>query len=96
MKEYDFTLKYRLGDASADPENYAEALAEAGCEDALIGVGQNGRISLNFIRQAGSALEAISSAIDGVQTAIPDVSVGMPDWRAFDLANLASVLGRVK
>jgi hypothetical protein len=72
MKEYEFTLKYRLGNPGEDAEKYLEALARSGCEDAAVGVGQNGRIALNFIREAESALEAIASAIFDVQQAIPD------------------------
>ena len=45
MKEYDFTLKYRLGRPNEDAGKHLEALAESGCEDAVVGVGQNGRIS---------------------------------------------------
>jgi len=94
MKEYEFTLKYRLGDAAADPDQYVEALAKAGCEDALVGVGQNGRISLNFIREAESALEAISSAIEDVQRAIPDAKLveATPDFVGVtDIADLFGV-----
>jgi hypothetical protein len=94
MKEYDFTLKYRLGDASAEAEEYLEALAEAGCNDAVVGVGQNGRISLNFIREAESALEAITSAIADVQKAIPDAKLveATPDFVGVtDIADLFSV-----
>ncbi|MEX0730591.1 MAG: hypothetical protein WED00_09260 [Aquisalimonadaceae bacterium] len=82
MREYDFTLKYRLGNPNEDAERYLEALAESGCEDAVVGVGQNGRISLNFIREAESALEAISSAISDVQEAIPEAKLveASPDY----------------
>jgi hypothetical protein len=75
MKEYDFTLKYRLGNPGEDAEKYLEALAQSGCEDAVVGVGQNGRIALNFIREGKSALEAIASAISDVQNAIPEAKL---------------------
>jgi hypothetical protein len=94
MKEYEFTLKYRLGDPAADPGQYVAALAQAGCDDALVGVGQNGRISLNFIREAESALEAISSAIGDVQRAIPDAKLveATPDFVGVtDIAELFGV-----
>lgn len=82
MKEYDFTLKYRLGNPNDDAEKHLKALAESGCEDAVVGVGQNGRISLNFIREAESALEAIASAISDIQKAIPDAKLveAIPDY----------------
>lgn len=82
MKEYDFTLKYRLGSAAEDAEQYLNALAESGCDDAVVGIGRNGRISLNFIREAESALDAITSAISDVQRAIPDAKLveATPDF----------------
>jgi hypothetical protein len=82
MKQYDFTLKYRLGDTDEDAGKHLEALAQSGCEDAVVGVGQNGRISLNFIRESESALDAIASAISNVQDAIPEAKLveATPDF----------------
>ena len=82
MKAYDFTLKYRLGNLSENPEHYLSALAEAGCEDAAVGIGQKGRIALNFSRESESALLAITSAIENVQQAIPDAKLieATPDF----------------
>lgn len=48
-----------------------ERLAEEGCDDALVGVGQPGRLALEFFREAPSALEAIESALEGVRRAVP-------------------------
>lgn len=72
MNDYDFILKFDLPEKDADPEQFLDALYDAGCDDATIGVGQRGRISLNFIRQSTSAAEAISSAIVDVKKAIPE------------------------
>lgn len=71
MKEYDFTLKFDLPDPNEDPDHYVDALYEAGCDDASVGIGQPGRIGLNFIREADSASDAILSAIASVKKAIP-------------------------
>jgi len=93
MKEYEFTLKYRLGDPDEVAEKYVEALAKAGCEDATVGIGQAGRIALNFIREADDALEAISSAIADVQKAIPEAKLveATPDYVGItDIADLFS------
>ncbi len=62
MQEYDFTLQYSLSHPEQDAARHIESLAQAGCEDAVIGVGQKGRISLNFIRMASSERDAIESA----------------------------------
>lgn len=91
MKEYDFTLKYRLGNVIEDAEQYLNALAESGCDDAVVGIGENGRISLNFIREAESALDAITSAVSNVQKAIPDAKLveATPDFVGItDIAKL--------
>jgi hypothetical protein len=70
MNEYEFTLKFKLPDTDADPEQFVGALAQAGCEDALVGVGQPGRIALDFTREAASAFEAVASAVRGIRQAI--------------------------
>ena len=49
-----------------------ERLAEEGCVDALVGVGQPGRLALEFVRDAPSAHAAIEGAIEDVRRAVPD------------------------
>ena len=73
MKKYEFTLKFSLQDASIDPEVYVEQLGAGGCDDALIGIGQNGRIALEFSREVDSSIESISTAISDVKRVMPDV-----------------------
>ena len=75
MKLYEFTLKLTLPDANQNAENYLAALAQAGCDDALIGIGQPGRIALQFSREANTAFAAITSAIKDVKTAIPRAKI---------------------
>ena len=75
MKLYEFTLKFTLADANQHAENYIAALAQAGCDDALIGVGQPGRIALQFSREANSAFAAITSAIKDIRTAMPRAKI---------------------
>jgi hypothetical protein len=64
--EYDFDL-ILTGVAELDQEQ-EDALFEAGCDDATIGV-QSGRVSLSFSRVAPSLREAILSAIRDVRKA---------------------------
>lgn len=71
MNEYDFTLKFNFQNPQIDPNGYGEQLHESGCDDALIGIGKNGCIALNFVREVSSAYEAISSAISDVKKVIP-------------------------
>jgi hypothetical protein len=93
MREYDFILKFRLPETDADPEGFVDALAEAGCDDATIGIGQRGRIALNFTREARSALDAVHSAVRDVQRAIPGVQLveASPDF--VGLSDVADLLG---
>ncbi len=69
--EYEFTLKFALPASHAPTDELVERLGEAGCDDALVGIGQAGRIALEFTREADSAKQAIFSALAAVKTAIP-------------------------
>ncbi|TBR38893.1 MULTISPECIES: helix-turn-helix transcriptional regulator [Dyella] len=92
MNSYEFTLKFQLPHEAADPESWIEALADAGCDDALVGVGQQGRIALDFARDAESAFVAVSSAVRDVQKAIPNAHLveASPDFVGLtDVAEMA-------
>lgn len=39
MTEYDFLLKFDLPDPGTGPEGFVDALYEAGCDDATVGIG---------------------------------------------------------
>jgi len=93
MSEYEFTLKFRLPDANADPEQFIAALAEAGCDDATIGIGQRGRIALDFSREAKSALAAISSAMRAVRRAIPGTELVEASPDLVGLTDVADIVG---
>jgi len=70
---HTFTLHCELPTDDADPDEYVDALAEAGCTDATVGVGRRGRIALEFARKAMSYTDAVASAIDDVSAAFPGV-----------------------
>jgi len=93
MSEFEFTLKFSLPDTGVDPGSYIEALGAAGCDDALVGVGLNGRVALNFTREADSAFEAVSSAITDVKRAIPGAKLveATPDF--VGLTDVADIIG---
>jgi len=69
--EYTFTLKYQLADDDRDADALVERLGEAGCDDALVGIGQPGRLALEFTREADSADAAVRSALADVRRAVP-------------------------
>ncbi|HCP53543.1 MAG: DNA-binding protein [Pseudomonadaceae bacterium] len=73
--EYTFTLKYQLADEDRDPDTLVERLGEAGCDDALVGIGQPGRLALEFTREAESADAAVRSALADVRSAIPSAKL---------------------
>lgn len=93
MGQYDFTLRFALGHHDADPAHFVDKLLTEGCDDALIGLGQQGRIALNFTREAGSADEAVLSALSDVLRSIPGAKLveAMPDL--VGLTDIANLLG---
>lgn len=93
MGHYDFTLRFALGQFDADPEACLESLATEGCDDALIGLGNNGRIALNFTREAPSAYDAIVSALSEVRRAIPDAKLVEANPDLVGLTDIAKLLG---
>lgn len=93
MADYEFTLIFSLPDAAADPAVYVDALGAAGCNDALIGIGLNGRIALNFIRESEDAAAAISSAITQVRGVIPGAVLAEASPDFVGLTDIADLLG---
>ena len=69
---FTFTLNYELTSAESETDALVERLAEEGCDDALVGVGQPGRLALEFIREALSADDAIEGAIKDVRRTVPN------------------------
>lgn len=91
--DYIFTLKYRLPDAETDLDALAEQLGSGGCDDALPGLGQPGRLVLEFTRDAASAHAAVLSAMADVKAVVPDAQLveASPDF--VGLTDVAQVLG---
>ncbi|HEU0229918.1 MAG TPA: DNA-binding protein [Burkholderiaceae bacterium] len=73
--EYTFTLKYLLSSSVYDLDALVESLGEAGCDDALVGIGQPGRLALAFTREAACAEDAVHSALADVRRAVPSASL---------------------
>lgn len=93
MSEFEFTLKFSLPDTGASPSSYIDALGAAGCDDALVGVGQNGRVALSFTREAGSAFEALFSAITDVKQGIPGAKLIEATPDLVGLTDVADIIG---
>ncbi|WP_246766724.1 DNA-binding protein, partial [Bordetella pertussis] len=91
--EYLFTLKYQLADADSDLDALVERLGEAGCDDALVGMGLPGRLVLEFTREADSAEAAVRSALADVRRAMPTAALieAAPDL--VGLTDVAQIVG---
>lgn len=90
--EYIFTLKYQLAEHDRDPETLVARLGTS-CDDALVGVGQPGRLALEFSREADSAEDAVRSALADVKRAIPSARLieVSPDF--VGLTDVADMVG---
>lgn len=91
--EYTFTLKYQLADDDRDADALVERLGEAGCDDALIGLGQPGRLALEFTREAADADEAVRSALADVRSAVPSARLIEVAPDLVGLTDVAEIVG---
>lgn len=91
--DYVFTLKYRLPPDETDMDALVERLAEAGCDDSLIGTGLPGRIALEFTREAASAHRALQSALRDVRRAVPGVELIEASPDIVGLSDVAELIG---
>ncbi|MGX6568524.1 helix-turn-helix transcriptional regulator [Cupriavidus necator] len=91
--EYAFTLKFHLSQADRDTDALVERLAEAGCDDALVGTGLPGRVALAFVREAESARVAMVSALADARRAMPSATLieAAPDL--VGLTDIAEMVG---
>ncbi len=93
MKEYEFTLRFTLPSAGLASDELVDRLGDAGCDDALIGVGHAGRIALEFARSSESARAAILSAIRDVRTAVPEARLIEVTPDIVGLTDVAEIVG---
>jgi hypothetical protein len=94
MRTHEFTLLVEGADLQSDAAQ--DALFEAGCDDATIGM-TAGVQHLHFDREARSLAEALVSAITAVEEAVPGVRVVRvaPD-EYVTLAEIAKRTGRTR
>lgn len=91
--DYIFGLNYQLSPTVLDIDVLIEQLAEAGCDDALIGSGRQGRLSFEFTRSAQSADDALHSALSQIHSVIPTAQLieATPDY--VGLSDIGNFLG---
>lgn len=91
--EYEFTLKYQLDATDCHPDDLVERLGAAGCDDALIGIGQPGQLGFKFTRAAASAQDAVKSALAAIRQVVPTAKLveAGPDF--VGLTDVAELMG---
>lgn len=73
--EFDFTLQVELAEHDPLMESLMQRLEEAGCSNALAGVGARCIVDLQFIISARTTKEALEGAAGAVQRAFQGASV---------------------
>ena len=90
--EYVFTLKYLLPPEESDMDALVQRLGAQGVTDAVVGIGQPGRLALELSRAAATAQKALQSALTDVQQAVPSAQL----WEAGpDFVGLSDIAARV-
>src|SRR5690349_2496048 len=93
MRKYKFILNFRLPNTDDNPDDYLDALYEAGCDDASVGTGSHGMIGFDFTRSAVSAEDALYSAISDVRKAIPGATLVDAGPDLVSLTDIADIVG---
>lgn len=91
--EFTFTLTYRLASTDSNADELVERLAEAGCDDALVGIGHPGRIALEFVREAPTARDAVESALHDAQRAMPSATLIEVSPDLVGISDVAAITG---
>ncbi len=86
-------LKYQLAEQDDDLDALVELLGAAGCNDALVGVGQRGRLALEFSREADSAEEAVRTALADVKRVVPTARLIEASPDLVGLTDVADLVG---
>lgn len=91
--EYTFTLTFRFDASTSEVDTLLESLGEAGCDDAVVGIGKTGAVTLAFERGALNAEEALATAMQHVKSAIPGAQLveAAPDY--VGLSDIAAIMG---
>jgi predicted DNA-binding transcriptional regulator AlpA len=91
--EFEFGMKFKIGASDGKPEEMVERLGKAGCDDAAVGIGQPGRVALDFAREARSIKEAMIGALRDVRKALPAAELieVTPDF--VGLTDVAEIVG---
>lgn len=93
-KEFEFDLIFALPDGAPDEDAILDALHEAGCDDAVIGLGRPGSVGLAFIRAGRDPEAVIVETVGQAAAALPE-GAELREVRP-DLVSLADVAARLQ
>ncbi len=71
-EEFEFDLVFALPRRDLDQDAILDALFEAGCDDAVVGLGAPGLVGLAFTRSGENAETVITGAMKAALSALPD------------------------
>jgi hypothetical protein len=91
--EFEFDIVVSLPKGADDEAAIIDALFEAGCDDAVVGLGASGIIGLGFTRAGEDAEVVISGAVTQVLSALP-TGTQLREVKP-DLVSLADVAARL-
>ena len=91
--EFEFDIVVSLPKGAGDEDAIMDALVEAGCDDAVVGLGTSGLVGLGFTRGGEDAEVVISTAVKQVLSALPE-GAQLREVKP-DLVSLADVAARL-
>ena len=94
VREFEFDLMIALPAGERDEDAMLDALYEAGCDDAIVGTGAAGLVSLGFIREGADPEAVITEAVEQALRGLPQGAT-LREVRP-DLVSLADVAARLQ
>lgn len=86
-------MKYQPSHEDSDTNALVERLGDAGCDDTLVGIGQPGRLALEFTREAADAGAAVRSALADVHRTAPSARLIEMTPDLLELTDVAEIVG---
>ena len=72
IREFQFDVMIRLPQGCPDLDDVLDRLFQAGCDDAVMGLGTPGALGLSFIRQGADREAVIAGAVRDALAGLPE------------------------
>lgn len=72
IREFEFDVMIRLPQGCPDLDDVLDRLFQAGCDDAVVGLGTPGLLGLSFIREGTDRDEVITGAVRDALAGLPE------------------------